>query len=129
MKHLLLAGLFVGLLIGLPAYADEQGVKLSPAVFEDKVDAGKNYPFTLLVQNVSSEEKTFYLVVRDVKSVDDAGRPEFATEGEPTPFNLSTWVSLPVESVTIPAGVERAVQFTVSVPADATPGAHLVASS
>jgi hypothetical protein len=125
MRHIALTAFFLGsLLLAYPAYADEQGIQLSPAIFEDKVDPGKQYNFTLNVRNVSSEVKTFYLFVRDIKSVDDAGKPQFATEGESTLFDLSSWVTLGVESVVIPPGLERAVSFSVRVPTDATPGAH-----
>lgn len=124
MKHLLATLVFLTALIGTPVYADTQGIELSPAIFEDKVDPGKTYDFTLKVKNVSDSDKTFYLDARDIKSVDEAGRPEFVAEGEPTPFNLSSWVTVSADSVFIPAGETRAVYFSIAVPADATPGAH-----
>ncbi len=101
-----------------------EGIELSPAIFEDKVDPGKRYDFTLKIRNVSETEKTFYLSTKDIKDMDEAGRPEFALEGEPTVFNLSSWVTIAEESVTIGAGATRSVNFSILVPTDATPGAH-----
>jgi hypothetical protein len=106
------------------AYADNQGIELSPGIFEDKVDPGKTYTFSLRVRNVSETPKTYYLSTKDIKSVDGGGRPEFAMEGEPTPYNLSTWITLGEASVDLNPGQSKTVSFSVAVPEEATPGSH-----
>lgn len=101
-----------------------EGVQLNPAIFEDRVDPGNTYEFVLKARNVSEVEKTFYLSVKDITGIDEGGRPQFATEGEPTPYNLSSWITVSADAITIPGGVTQSIPFTVTVPSDATPGSH-----
>lgn len=104
--------------------AGPESLQISPAIFEDKVDPGKSYDYTLKVTNQSEAEKTFYLRVRDIAGINEGGRPEFADEGEPTPFNLSTWIAVTDEAIVIPPGETHSVRFSIAVPADASPGSH-----
>lgn len=119
--------LAIALLAAPLAYAESpEGVELSPAIFEDRVDPGKTYEFVLKVRNESETEKTFYLSTKDITGIDESGRPQFATgaDGEPTVYNLSSWIQVSTEPITIPGGVTQSVPFTVVVPEDATPGSH-----
>lgn len=101
-----------------------EGVQLKPAVIEDKVNPGDIYHFTLKVTNISNEERTFFLGTQDIKGADDQGHPIFADEGQATGYELSSWVSVPQEAITLKAGETREVPFTAKVPKTATPGAH-----
>lgn len=115
------------LLVGTPLSAlaaEAEGIELSPAVFQEKADPGGTYTFRVNVRNVSETEKTLYVTARDIKGINESGTPEFASEGEPTPYNLSTWISLPETEVVVPPGGQTSVPFTVTVPKDATPGGH-----
>jgi len=112
------------LVLPISLFADSEGIQISPALFEERVDAGKTYDFSLKVRNTSALDKTYYLSVKDIKSVDNAGRPTFAEAGEPTDYDLSGWVTLKTESVTLTPGATETVDFTVAIPSDATPGSH-----
>ena len=106
------------------AQAGAEGVQIKPAIIEDRVNPGQLYRFTVKVTNLSETERTFYLLARDISGIDERGVPVFLEEGQATAFELSSWVRLPQESVTLKAGQTTDVPFTVQVPADATPGAH-----
>jgi hypothetical protein len=117
----------IALLLAIPFAAQAQtpeGVEMKPAIIEDRVNPGEVRDFSLSVTNIGSTERTFYFSSLDIKGVDDRGVPIFATVGEPTPYELSTWLTVPQESVTIPAGEMREFPFRVTVPNEASPGAH-----
>ncbi len=101
-----------------------EGVQIKPAVIEDRVNPGDTYSFTLQVTNIAEVERTFFLVAQDIKLLDDRGQPVFVEPGEPTGYELSSWVKMPQESVTLGAGETRDVPFTIQVPANASPGSH-----
>lgn len=128
-KHLV--AILIGLVFflgGIPvaqAQAQEgEGLRIAPGVIEDKADPGSTFNFTLDVTNIAGTEKTFYLEAQDIKGFDISGVPIFSEENEPTEYEMSTWVSLPQESITLKADETRAIPFTVTVPASATPGSH-----
>lgn len=101
-----------------------EGLQISPAVIDDKANPGDSYRFTLKVTNIAEGERTFYLVAQDIKGLDDKGLPVFSEGGQPTEYEISTWIQLPVESVTLKAHEVREITFVVKVPASASPGAH-----
>lgn len=100
------------------------GLQLKPAVVEDNVGPGEFHNYSITATNLTNADVTYYLSVQDIKGVDDQGRPVFAANGEKTGFELSSWISLPQSQVTIPAGGARTINFSVQVPANASPGSH-----
>lgn len=106
------------------AFAQVEGVQVSPAVLEDRSEPGKTYTFNIRVTNVSDGERTFFLLARDIVGLDAGGVPMFSEEGEKTPYELSSWIQLPMTEVTLKKGESRTISFTVQVPADASPGSH-----
>jgi len=111
---------------GIPAaFAQTSaGITIKPAIVEDNVKPGEIYQFTLTATNESGAPQTYYLVSQDIKGLDDQGHPVFATPGEQTGFELSSWITLPQSSVTLAPGASANVPVTVRVPANASPGAH-----
>ena len=101
-----------------------EGIQISPAVIDDKTNPGDTYHFVLKVTNVAEGERTFYLVAQDIKGLDDKGLPVFAEAGKPTEYELSTWIQMPTNSVTLKAHETREIPFVVKVPGTASPGAH-----
>lgn len=119
----LIAAFFV--FAALPAFGQETaGVKIQPSIIEERVDPGETRSATLQVTNVGSVRKTFYLVARDVISVSSAGVPEFA-QGPPREGGVASWVTFGRTSLTLGPNATGEVPFTVAVPKDAGPGAHL----
>lgn len=102
-----------------------EGIQIKPGVIEDKVNPGEVYNFTLTVKNVSGNERTFYVLARDIERIDEKGTPIFAEEGTvPTQLELSRWISLPHDTLTLAPQEEKTLPFTISIPVDAAPGSH-----
>ncbi len=110
------------------AFANAQqatlGLQMRPAVIEEKVEPGETRSFTISVTNIASDEKTLYLSAQDIIGIDAGGVPEFAEEGEKTPYELSSWIGLPTSIIVLEGGETRDITFTVRVPGDASPGSH-----
>lgn len=127
-KILLIALLVFSVFTGaLPVFAqtpDGEGLQIKPAVIEDKVNPGDEFHFTLTVTNISASEKKFYLLAEDITGLDERGVPQFAKGGEVSQYELSQWISLPVDSVVLGPGEVRAIPFSIKVPLDAAPGSH-----
>lgn len=101
------------------------GIGLAPAVIEERATPGEVQRYTVNVSNLSSSEQTYYVFMEDIVGVKNDNSPVYADEGqEPTGYELSRWVALDVDQITVPAGESVPVSFTLSVPPDAGPGSH-----
>lgn len=120
----LICALFIGFASVVHAQAGA-GIGLAPAIIEEGATPGEVKRYTVNVSNLSSIEQTYYVFIQDIVGVKNDNSPIYADEGqEPTGFELSRWVTLDVEQVTIAPGVSVPVSFTLSVPPDAAPGSH-----
>ncbi len=101
------------------------GIGIAPAIIEEGATPGETKQYTVSVSNLSTVEQTYYVYVRDIIGVQNDSTPVYAQEGqEPTGFELSSWVTLSIEQIVVPAGGSVPVSFTIAVPGDATPGSH-----
>lgn len=124
---ILVAGLVASALLGAIPVAHAQapeGIEISPAVIEDRVNPGETYRFAIKVTNRSDIEKTFYLGAQDISGLDERGVPLFVEDGQPTEYELSSWVRLPQDSIVIGPGETKSVPYVINVPQSASPGAH-----
>ncbi|MBP9669337.1 MAG: hypothetical protein KBE09_03540 [Candidatus Pacebacteria bacterium] len=119
----LVASVFLGAAPLVHAQSPE-AIEITPAVIEDRVTPGQTYRFAIKVTNGSQTEKTFYLGAQDISGLDERGVPLFAEEGQPTEYELSSWIRLPQESVVIGPGETRSIPYVINVPSNASPGAH-----
>src|SRR6185437_16199660 len=131
-KGLALSVILSPLFLLLPAplvYAQvpTAGLQIKPAVVEDNVVPGQTQEYSVTVTNISDAPKTLYVLVQDIKGLDNDGGPIFAQPGEKTGFELSSWITSSVASFDLPAGGSKTVPFTVAVPANASPGSHFAA--
>ncbi len=117
--------LIVSCLVPFATHAQiSEGVEIQPAVIEDRAAPGEVYNFTVRVKNISAAEKVFYLTAQDITGLTDEGLPIFSDETEITPYELSAWVELPSEQITLGPNETKSVPFVIRVPNDASPGAH-----
>lgn len=101
------------------------GITIIPAFVEEKLDPGATIERTLRITNESTEEKEFYVFKRNIKGVAVGGIPIFAeTNEEITGYEISEWLALNQETVTVPAGGSAEISFVLNVPQSATPGSH-----
>lgn len=109
----------------LPAFAQEVGVRISPALIEETVNPGVQSKYEFQVENLNSAEQVFYLFSRNIRGVADGGAPIFAkNEFERTGYELADWITLTTNEIVVPGGGKVTVPFTLSVPSDASPGSH-----
>ena len=104
---------------------DTAGVGIKPAIIEDKLDPKDNRSYVVELRNLGPADQTFYLSKRDIIGVNEGGSPIFANSGsEHTGYELSDWIVLEKDSITIPAGKSENVNFSLQVPENASPGGH-----
>lgn len=124
-RTLFLFGLF---LLVAPLSVNGQatsGIGLSPSLIEEGADPGALLERAISVTNLSDTEQTYYLFTRDISTVSDGGVPVYAKEGtERTGYELTDWISLGVEEVTLLPGQEQDIDVTIDIPDSATPGSH-----
>lgn len=100
------------------------GIQMRPAVIEERINPGETRSFTISATNIADEERTLYLSAYDITGIDAGGVPQFASEGEKTPYELSSWITLPMDFIILRANEKRDITFSVKVPTDASPGSH-----
>ena len=119
--------LFSAVFGNLPdAMAEESmGVKMSPSIIEERADPGQTYSWTLRATNVGVKTQQLYVVKRDISGLSEEGKPNFANFGEKTGLELVAWVQIAPGPFSIAPGETKDIPFSISVPANASPGAHL----
>jgi len=101
------------------------GIGLAPAIIEEGADPGEVQRYTVNVTNLSELEQTYFVYMRDIVGVSGDNSPIYSDEDtEPSGYELSQWVKLDVEQITVSPQQSVPVSFTLSVPADAAPGSH-----
>lgn len=85
------------------------------------LEPGESVEEHLLVRNLSPDAQTFRLTAADGYFT-DTGRFNMLTSDRQS-VDAGTWIALP-DSVVVASGADVVVPFTVTVPADATPGDH-----
>lgn len=121
--------LFVLILCALPYASVEAqsraGIGIRPAVIENNAQPGETQEHMIGVTNLSESAQTYYLYKRDIISVDAGGSPVFADEdAEKTGFELTEWLSIDREEITLDPGEEQEIKLTIAIPDNATPGSH-----
>jgi len=126
-----------GLLGGAsPTHADEIGISGQPAGVDGALDGRTRFSYTAdpgqqisdayLVSNTGSTQQTFTVFATDAFNDDNGEFTLLDTDQEPT--DLGTWVAFAdgsrKQQFDLAPGEQRLVPFTISVPAQATPGDH-----
>lgn len=126
LQKTLICSLFLASLVvsAQTVHAQASSLQISPAIIEDRAEPGQVFNFSVRVTNQTDSEATYYLLARDILGTNENGAPIFAEEDTATQYELSSWIALPQDFVTLKAGESKTVPFTVTVPRDATPGAH-----
>lgn len=121
-----LFGLVVVLFLCItPVNAQESGIKLIPATIEKLANPGEVLNEEVKITNVSGEDKEYFIYKRDIIGVEDGGVPIFAEEGtERTGFEITEWITITAEPISVKAAETVVLPITVTVPEDASPGSH-----
>ncbi len=112
--------------VGIAAAPARQGQADGRTRFSVSVAAGQKIDDQLLVRNSGTAEQTFDVYATDAFDTDDGA---FALlDADTSPSGAGTWVTFQDGSrttkVELAAGAQALVPFTVTTPADATPGDH-----
>jgi hypothetical protein len=103
-------------------------IRVQPALFDQAVNPGDRFSTSITVTNPDPVAKQFVVSVEDVSDITTGGQPIFASPSTTLPeYGLSSWVSVGVPVITIPAHGSAIVPFTIDVPKDAVPGGHYAA--
>lgn len=106
-------------------FAQEAGVRISPAVIEETLNPGVTVEYTFAVENLTRAAQTFYIFSRNIAGVTDGGAPIFAaTDLDVTGYELVDWLSIPVTEINLEEGGKQSIDFTLTIPEDAAPGSH-----
>lgn len=101
------------------------GVRISPAVIEETLDAGVSKTYSFEVENLNDTEQQYYLFTRNISDVAEGGAPIFADSNqEVTGYDLVDWLTLPVGDIILAPGERQSIDFKMDVPLDASPGSH-----
>lgn len=115
---------FVALLFFVSAitvFAQGAGVRISPALIEETLEPGTVHTYTFEVENLNPVEQQYFLFTRNITGVGGNGAPEFAEPGDNLAgFGLSNWITLPVGDITVPANGQESLEFTLTVPQNAS---------
>jgi hypothetical protein len=93
-------------------------VTVGPAKIEYRVDPGTTISDKLFIVNEGQEEQTFYAAFE--KFAVENGQTKFLPS---EPAELAEWFKME-KSVTLKAGEQKEIPFTIEVPKNAPPGGH-----
>ncbi len=146
MRLFTLATLLVvfSLIFAVPSYASgqsqavETGFAISPVAVADSAITAKGYFIykvqgsgtvtgSVLLRNSSSDSMTIQLAAVDAQTAQTGGSA-FATS-ELISSKAGTWLTFTESSVTLPANMQKPVDFSMTVPAIARPGQYLAGIS
>jgi hypothetical protein len=92
-----------------------------------KMESSASVTGSVMLKNPGSRPLTIQIAAVDAMTA-QAGGSAFAAS-DATPEGVATWVKFAESSVTLPAGMQKPVGFTVSVPKSAKPGQYLTGIS
>jgi len=120
-----LFSIFIVLVSVTSVFAQGAGIGLRPATIEDNADPGEQKQYDISVTNLSEVPQTYYIFTRDITGVESGGVPIYADpDAEKTGYELSEWITLGVEEITIDPSAEENITIQIDVPDFATPGSH-----
>ena len=100
------------------------GIQVSAPIYNFTIDPGETTQEIVKVRNVGDTARTFYPEVFDFKPLNETGTPEFIINAQDNSYaySLSSWVKISTEGLKLAPNESAALNFTISVPADAEPG-------
>ncbi len=103
---------------------ESSGIKVAPAVIEERVEPGQVFSSILRITNLDSVNHEYYIFTRDIKGLSPQGEPIFSDKGEETGFEIASWIKIAKEPIFIGGGKTKEIPFTIEVPKNAGPGGH-----
>ncbi len=103
----------------------QNGVRIRPALIQEKVDPGQNYNSYIKVTNLSLNDQIYYLSTDNITGLSSEGQPVFAKlTGQAIEGGMDSWIKLPDGPITVKSGETLDVPFALNIPTNASPGGH-----
>lgn len=116
---LLISGVAVAAAQSAPAQP-KSGLAISPPTFELSANAGDTLKNSIRVDNISAEPLEVSVDTRNFTALGEEGGINLSEEeGQ---YSLASWISVKPGKVTIPVGESKVFDYTIAVPANASPG-------
>lgn len=109
------------------AQESSAGLSISPASEDpdNTLNPGSSNTYFVTVKNLNPVEQVLYVSAKNISDVNDSGAPIFSdTSDEKTGLELADWITLNTSQVILPPGVSERISYTITLPANATPGSH-----
>lgn len=118
-----------GLLMALPTIIQAQdtpgqGLEISPPLLDLKANPGEEVKTKLQVRNVTQGTLVIKAQFEDFIAGGEDGQPKILlSEGEKSPYSIKDWLNAPSD-ITLAPGQRQAIDVSIKVPQDASPGGH-----
>lgn len=101
------------------------GLQLSPTRSEISAQPGETKSFKITLKNVTQGEVNAQAFINDFESDNVSGTPQIIVDEtkEKTPYSISSMLS-PLQDVTLKPGESKEIEYSVTVPGNASPGAY-----
>lgn len=99
-------------------------LSLKPSVVEQKIDPGQSISFAISVTNEGQGRLELTPVMRDITTVDAAGRPIYSSDRPEPGETISTWTTFVERELVLAPGETKQLHVLIAVPSDARPGGH-----
>lgn len=101
------------------------GIKLLPVEIDKTVSPNDTFTENITVQNLSDQDKDYYLYKRNISGVEDGGVPLFAQDdAEKTGYELTDWFTIQTEPIHVLAHGSYVIPVSFAIPSTVTPGSH-----
>ena len=102
------------------------GIQVSSPIYDFTIDPGENAQEIVKVRNVGETVQTFYPEVFDFKPKDETGTPDFILDAQDGSYaySLASWIKISTEGIKLEPNESAALNFNITVPANAEPGGH-----
>ena len=137
-KYLVGAFLFIALVMsgyGITVQAQDNSAEtgnpgaflISPVTKEISISPGQTIELSgedaITVRNIRDQNSVAFIAIEDFTADNESGVPRLLAENEESPFSIKPFISI-TDSVQFAPNERVTVPLTISVPADAAPGAY-----
>jgi len=104
---------------------DAAGIQVSPVVDEFNISPSVVEKRSITIDGLTNNTLRYYPIVLNFEADKKTGEPVFLDDSERlSRYALSSWVSFNETSFTVGPGEKKVIDYTVTAPADASPGGH-----
>jgi hypothetical protein len=103
---------------------DEQGLSISPVVFELNANAGDTISNQIKIYNTGTTLSTIEMNVEDFAPIGEEGEVVLEDAGDNAAYSIAKWTSIDTKKFELNPKEQKVITFSIKVPANAEPGSH-----